>query len=74
MAISDVAAELQAVRTDIKSAIENKGVTVPDGAEFADYPSLILQIQGGTGPVVQDVFVNGVLVTVAGDPVFVLGT
>ena len=38
---------LQRAKTDIVSAIETKGVSVPDGAKIDDMPELISHIAGG---------------------------
>lgn len=40
-------ARLLTIRNDIKDAIEDKGVTIPSGTAFDDYPSYISQISGG---------------------------
>jgi hypothetical protein len=40
-------ARLLTIRNDIKDAIENKGVTIPSGTAFDDYPTYISQISGG---------------------------
>ena len=40
---------VRAARTAIAAAIAAKGVTVPDGAGFEDFPALIAGISGGAG-------------------------
>ena len=35
------------IKANIKTAIEAKGVTVPDGVLFSSYPELIAEIEGG---------------------------
>lgn len=47
MAISDKLTYLLGTKAAIKSAIEAKGVTVPEGATFRSYATLIGQITGG---------------------------
>ena len=42
-------ARLLTIRNNIKDAIENKGVTIPSGTAFDDYPTYIAQISGGGG-------------------------
>ena len=42
-------ARLLTIRNDIKDAIEDKGVTIPSGTAFDDYPTYISQISGGGG-------------------------
>lgn len=39
---------IQRAKTDIASAIETKGVSVPDGAKIDDMPELIAHIESGT--------------------------
>lgn len=42
-------ARLLTIRNDIKDAIGNKGVTIPSGTAFDNYPTYISQISGGGG-------------------------
>lgn len=42
-------ARLLTIRNDIKDAIGNKGVTIPSGTAFDDYPTYISRISGGGG-------------------------
>lgn len=42
-------ARLLTIRNDIKDAIKNKGVTIPSGTAFDDYPTYISRISGGGG-------------------------
>ena len=49
MAISDEIARLQQAKADLKTAIENKGVTVPSNATLDDYPDLVDSIVTGGG-------------------------
>jgi len=37
------------IKNDIRAAIQAKGIEVPDGTLFANYPELITAIQGGSG-------------------------
>ena len=43
-------AKLVQTKTEIKTAIINKGVSIPDSATFASYAEYIGEIQGGTSP------------------------
>ena len=49
MSIASAISALQSASSDIASAITAKGVTVPSGSGFGDYPSLIGQISSGGG-------------------------
>ena len=50
MSISDQITRLQNAKANIKTSIENKGVTVPDDAKLDAFPALIDDIQaGGSG-------------------------
>ena len=49
MAISDELTRIQTAKADIKSAIEAKGVTVPNTALIDTYDTYIAQISGGGG-------------------------
>ena len=51
MSIAQKLLDLNRLKSDIKDAIEQKGVTVDD-APFTDYPNKILEIEGGGGTVV----------------------
>lgn len=51
MSIASEISRLQGVSADIATAIIDKGVQVPSGAAFADYPDLIRAISGGVGPI-----------------------
>jgi hypothetical protein len=74
--MATVAETLQARLTPLRAAtvaaIEAKGVTVPAGLTWAQEIALILQIEGSTGPTIENVTVVGVPVTVGGVPVTVL--
>lgn len=48
MSIASEITRLQGVKSDILTAIENKGVTVPAGSALADCPDLIASIPTGT--------------------------
>lgn len=52
MAISDEIARLQQAKADLKTAIENKGVTVPSSTKLDGYADLVDSIEtgGGTAP------------------------
>jgi hypothetical protein len=62
---------LAPLRAATVAAIEAKGVSVPAGLTWAQEISLILQIDGGTGPTLEPVTVGGEPVTVDGVPVTV---
>lgn len=50
MSVSDEIRRIQNAKANIKTSIENKGVTVPDDAKLDTFPSLIDDIQaGGSG-------------------------
>lgn len=49
MAISNEIARLQQAKADLKTAIENKGVTVPSNATLDDYADLVDSIVTGGG-------------------------
>ncbi len=49
MSIASEITRLQSVKSDILTAIADKGVTVPSGAKLADCPELISLISGGGG-------------------------
>ena len=49
MSIATAITALQSASSDIASAIEAKGVTVPSGSGFDDYAGLISNISGGGG-------------------------
>ena len=53
MSISSEISRLTQAKADIKSAIENKGVTVPSSAKLDDYPDLIDDIEQGSTPNLQ---------------------
>jgi len=48
MSIANKLTQLATLKTAIKGAIENKGVTVGN-SDFTDYPDLIADISGGSG-------------------------
>lgn len=48
MSISSEITRLTQAKADIKTAIENKGVTVPSSAKLDDYPELIDDIEQGS--------------------------
>lgn len=48
MTIASEITRLQWAKADIETAIENKGVTVPDDVKLDDYPQYISQIHDGT--------------------------
>lgn len=73
MPLSDQLVALAAAKTRIRAAIAAKGVAIPPGTTFADYADLILTISGSE-PIVENVTHLGDLVTVDGEPVFVLLT
>lgn len=50
MSIASEITRLQGVKSDILTAISDKGVTVPAGSALDDCPNLIGQISGGGGP------------------------
>ena len=52
MSIASEITRLQAAKADIKSAIENKGVTVPSEATLDDYADYIDDISGGSGGII----------------------
>ena len=47
MAISDEITRLQQAKADLKTAIENKGVTVPNSTKLDSYAALVDSISGG---------------------------
>ena len=49
MSIASEIERLQTAKDDLKTSIENKGVTVPEGATLDDYPALVDSISGGGG-------------------------
>ena len=49
MSIASEITRLQTAKTDIKTAIEAKGVTVPSSAKLDTYDDYIAQISGGGG-------------------------
>ena len=49
MAISDEITRLQAAKADLKTAIENKGVTVPSSAKLGSYSTYVDSIEQGGG-------------------------
>ena len=49
MSIASEITRLQQAKADIKTAIENKGVTVPSDATLDDYADLVDSISGGGG-------------------------
>lgn len=49
MAISDEITRLQQAKADLKTAIENKGVTVPSSTKLNGYADLVDSIQVGGG-------------------------
>lgn len=49
MSIASEITRLQGAKSDIKTAIEAKGVTVPSSAKLDDYDTYISQISGGGG-------------------------
>ncbi|WP_287385861.1 hypothetical protein [Lachnospira sp.] len=49
MAISDEITRLQQAKADLKTAIENKGVTVSSSATLDDYADLVDSIEVGGG-------------------------
>ena len=49
MSIATQITRLQTAKSNIKTAIENKGVTVPSTATLDGYPTYIAQIEGGGG-------------------------
>ena len=50
MSVSDEIRRIQNAKANIKTSIENKGVTVPDDAKLDAFPALIDDIQaGGSG-------------------------
>lgn len=51
MSIASEITRLQQAKADIKTAIENKGVTVPSSATLDDYADLVDSISGGGGSV-----------------------
>ena len=51
MSIASEISRLQQAKADIKTAIENKGVTVPSDATLDDYANLVDSISGGGGGV-----------------------
>ena len=51
MSIAQKLLDLNQLKSDIKDAIEQKGVMVDD-APFTDYPNKILEIEGGGGTLV----------------------
>ena len=53
MSISSEISRLTQAKADIKTAIENKGVTVPSSAKLDDYPELIDDIEQGSTPNLQ---------------------
>ena len=53
MSISSEISRLTQAKADIKTAIENKGVTVPSSAKLDDYPDLIDDIEQGSTPNLQ---------------------
>lgn len=53
MSISSEISRLTQAKADIKTAIENKGVTVPSNAKLNDYPDLIDDIEQGSTPNLQ---------------------
>lgn len=53
MSISSEITRLTQAKTDIKTAIENKGVTVPSSAKLDDYPDYIDDIEQGSTPNLQ---------------------
>ena len=53
MSISSEITRLTQAKADIKTAIENKGVTVPTNAKLDDYPELIDDIEQGSTPNLQ---------------------
>lgn len=48
MSIASEIARLQTAKSDLKTAIENKGVTVPSATKLDGYASLVDQISGGS--------------------------
>ena len=55
MSIASEIQRLQTAKTDIKTAIEAKGVTVPSSATIDTYDDYVSQISGGGGGLTQDV-------------------
>ena len=49
MSIASEIERLQTAKASLKTSIENKGVTVPEGATLDDYPALVDSISGGGG-------------------------
>ena len=49
MSIATEITRIQTAKSDIKTQIEAKGVTVPSSASLSDYPTYVSQIQGGGG-------------------------
>lgn len=52
MSIISAITNIETAKTNIKTAIQNKGVTVPSTAKLADYPTYINQISGASQPAV----------------------
>ena len=49
MSIASEIERLQTAKASLKTSIEGKGVTVPEGATLDDYPALVDSISGGGG-------------------------
>ena len=56
MAISDEIARLQQAKADLKTAIENKGVTVPSSTKLDGYADLVDSIETGGGGVSDNIW------------------
>lgn len=73
MSIASELETLLATKAAIRAAILAKGVVVPPTATFADYPALILAIEGG-GPVLRAIVdeTGAPLVTDDGAPLVII--
>lgn len=60
MAISDEITRLQQAKADLKTAIENKGVTVPSSTKLDGYADLVdsIQVGGGSSDVYEFLYFN----------------
>lgn len=50
MSIADEISRLKSAKSELKSAIEEKGIEVPDGTKLDGYPSLVQSIQENVQP------------------------
>lgn len=66
MAISNEIARLQQAKADLKTAIENKGVTVPSNAKLDGYADLVDSIEtGGSGTMYTYICLGGMMDTLS---------